>query len=173
MIARSVLIATTIGLALSLPARAQQEPALPLAKSNLPLPPPGPLKLVRVGGTLDGRVTQFFDESSVTKTDGKAHVWRLYVTGSARFIGRMMTQAVWTLSDYDCEERTVTSRISVLLGNGLEVVAHGGATVGSNLFNGEAADAITASQVCGGETADGPRFASVPDAVRAARSHRN
>jgi hypothetical protein len=172
MTTRPALIAVLVSLAVGLPALGQQ-PALPLAKSKLPLPPTGPLKLIRVGGSLDGRVTQFFEESSVTLADGKASVWRLYVTGSARFIGRMMTQAVWTLSDYDCDERTVTSRVSVLLGNGLEVVAHGGASVGSNLYDGEAADAITASQVCGGHPVDGPRFASVPDAVRAARSHRN
>jgi hypothetical protein len=173
MIVRPAPIAALLCLAASAPASAQEkapDQALPLAKSKLPLPPPGPLKLVRVGGTLDGRVTQFFDESSVTLADGKASVWRLYVTGSARFIGRMMTQAVWTLSDYDCEGRTVTSRISVLLGNGLEVVAHGGSTVGSSLYGGEIADAITATEVCGGETVGGPRFASVSGAVRYARS---
>jgi hypothetical protein len=173
MIVRPAVIAVHLGLAAGLPGAAQekaQDQAQPLARSTLPLPPPGPLKLVRVGGTLDGRVTQFFDESSVTLADGKASVWRLYVPGSPRFIGRMMTQAVWTLSDYDCEGRTVTSRISVLLGNGLEVVAHGGATVGSNLYDGEIADAVTATQVCGGEAVGGPRFASVSAAVRQARS---
>ncbi len=66
---------------------------------------------MRVGGTFDGRVTQFFDEGSVTLVDGKASVWRLYVTGSPRLIGRMMTQAVWTLSDYDCAGQTVASRL--------------------------------------------------------------
>ncbi len=173
MIVRPALIAVLLGLAagLSGPAQGQTpDQALPLAKSKLPLPPPGPLKLVRVGGTFDGRVTQFFDEGSVTLVDGKASVWRLYVTGSPRLIGRMMTQAVWTLSDYDCAGQTVTSRLSVLLGMGLEVVAHGGSTVGSNLYDGEVADAITATQVCGGEAVGGPRFATVSEAVRRARS---
>ncbi len=44
---------------------------------------------------------------------------------------------------------------------GLEVVAHGRSTVGSNLYDGEVADAITATQVCGGEAVRGPRFATV------------
>jgi hypothetical protein len=172
MIRRAALIATALGLAVG-PTAQGQEPATPLARSKLPLPPAAPLKLVRVGGSLDGRITQFFDEGSATLAGGKASVWRLYVTGAPRLVGRMMTQAVWTLSDYDCDDRTVTSRVSVLLGLGLEVVAHGGATVGSNLYAGQAADAITARQVCGGEAVDGPRFATVSEAVRKARSSKD
>jgi hypothetical protein len=42
--------------------------------------------------------------------------------------------------------------------------------VGSNLYGGEIADAITATQVCGGEAVGGPRFATVSEAVRRARS---
>jgi hypothetical protein len=172
MTLRSMLAAAVPALAVAFPVHGQ-EPALPLARSKLPMPPAAPLKLVRVGGSLDGRITQFFDESSISLADGKASVWRLYVTGAPRLVGRMMTQAVWTLSDYDCAGQTVTSRVSVLLGLGLEVVAHGGATVGSNLYSGQAADAITAGQVCGGRAVEGPRFASASEAVRAARSNKN
>ena len=127
------------------------------------------LKLVRVGAALDGRVFQFFDETSSKRDGNKATVWRLYVLGAPRPVGRIMSQAIWNLAEFDCEAEVVEDKASVLLGMGLDIVGRARPNAGSSLYSGALADATTARQACGGDAAPGPRYDSVSMAVRKAR----
>jgi hypothetical protein len=157
-------------MAFALPASAQSIMSKGPVLKDQPVAPTKDLKLVRVGGGLEEGAIEYFDETSIVRTDGTASVWRLYVLSSPRTIGRLMTQAVWVLSDFDCQAQTVTGRSSSLLGMGLELMAHGSPHLGETLFPGQLADAIVAMQACDGGTAPGDRLASVSAAIRNARS---
>lgn len=136
-----------------------------------PLTPPNTnLRLIRVGGGPANGIVEYFDETSIVQGEGTAAVWRLYVLVQPRRIGRLVTQAVWALSDFDCAGHTVEPRGTAILGISLEPVAHGTRMLADNLFVGELASALVARQACDGRVLDGERFASVSAAIRSARS---
>jgi len=157
-----------------------QPPAAPLptptAKPVIPPKPPGPLnlQLVPVGGAIDDRIKLYFDERSVTTApDGKKLVWRLFVFENPRMFNRVMAQAIWTLSDYDCDDASTADRHSVLLGMGLETQRAVAANTGSRLYSGAMSNVIIAEEVCNSVLAPGYRSESVSEAVRRARSRRD
>jgi hypothetical protein len=161
--------------ALQAPVAAAPTPAPEPAREKPPVPP-GPLhlQLVPVGGALDDRVRLYFDTTSIkTAPDGKKMVWKLYIFDNPRMIGRVMAQAIWTLSDYDCEDSTVADRNSSLLGMGLELQRSVPANTGSRLYRGVMANAIIAEEVCNNTPAPGYRSSSVMEAVRRARADKD
>jgi hypothetical protein len=171
MFAKLTLLALLAALQVPTPA----PPVVPEAREKPPIPPgPKNLQLVPVGGALDDRVRLYFDSSTVkTAPDGKKLVWRLFVFNNPRMIGRVMAQAVWTLSDYDCEDSTSADRNSSLLGMGLELQRNVPANTGSRLYNGVLANAIIAEEVCNNTPAPGYRSSSVMEAVRRARADKD
>jgi len=153
------------------PAMAQPTPVKPPEH----VPPKGAnLQLVPVGGALDGAVKLYFETTTVkTAPDGHLQVWRLFVFRNPRIIGRTMSQAVWTLTDYDCAEASAADIWSSPLGMGLEVQRRAPNNAGSRLYNGALANAIVAEEVCNKTPAPGYRSSSVSEAVRRARSERD
>ena len=179
MILRSLRLAVVLLTALAVPALGQtpavntppDAAAAPPAPVKDELTPPSMnLQLIRVGGGSANGIVEYFDETSVVRGQGTATVWRLYVLVRPRRIGRLITQGVWALSDFDCNAHTVESRGTSMLGISLEPVAHGSKTLADTLFTGELASALVARQACDGRTLEGERFPTVPAAVRSARA---
>ena len=179
MIVRSLRLAVVLLAGLAAPALGQTPAAD--TPPDAAAPPPAPVKdeltpptlnlqLVRVGGGSANGIVEYFDETSIVRGQGTATVWRLYVMVRPRRIGRLITQGVWALSDFDCNAHTVEPRGTAMLGISLEPVAHGSKTLADNLFTGELASALVARQACDGRTLDGERFPNVPAAVRSARA---
>jgi hypothetical protein len=184
MIVRPLRLAVVLLAAIAAPAMGQTRPAdappaaavTPPAEAATPpvkdelTPPTLDLQLIRVGGGSANGIVEYFDETSVIRGQGTATVWRLYVLVRPRRIGRLITQGVWALSDFDCNAHTVEPRGTAMLGISLEPVAHGSKTLADSLFAGELASALVARHACDGRALDGERFASVSAAVRSARA---